>query len=399
MFRSIILILLNVLAFKANAFYISTYKSNNKIDFNRPTRIIIAAKGGDLSTQFQEVASTKALKYSELYPGQQIVLISANEKEVEEKSFLLNLGFSIQSENRSTFNGSTFIDETIKFSQIASIDIFSHSSAQYGIHLDGFAHRLTLNTKGIEKLKGHFIKDAYAFLHGCNGGFNLAPFLSTSWEIPVAGAMTSSNFQKLHSDGQYYLTEEGFYPNSDWAKNNSKSFNQPVSCAGGNCIRLKPDNNPYTGLWGEYGDGGLSFYKFFCMKNSTEECTRIMAKSLLSFIGIVNLKVNSSLSEYKNALYDFLCPISAKHELRSECISNLDNALLTGDETYNPFSHTQIECDFKSCLVEIQCKKAIPLTGIIKPGSCKLINKFEGKSTTLVREFKAYLAGFKTLAN
>ena len=399
MFKSIILILLNLLAFRANAFLISTYGANRTIDYNKPTRLLIAAKGGDVSTQFQEVASAKALKYSQLYPDQQIVLLSANEKEVEEKNFLLNLGFSFQRENKSTFNGSTFLDEAIRFNQIASIDIFSHSSAQYGIHLDGFAHRLTLNTKGIEKLKGHFIKDAYAFLHGCNGGFNLAPFLSQAWEIPVAGAMTSSNFQKLHSDGQFYLSEEGFYPNSDWAKSNSQSFNQSVSCKGGNCIRLKPDNNPYTGMWGEYGDGGLSFYKFFCIKNSNNECTRIMAKSLLSFIGVVNLKSNSNLTEFKKSLFDFLCPISAKRDLRNECIAKLEEALITGDETYNPFSHDQIECDFKSCKVEIQCKKAIPLTGIIKPGSCKLINKYEGKSTTLVREFKAYLEGFKKLTN
>ena len=96
-------------------------------------------------------------------------------------------------------------------------------------------NRLSIKTIGIEKLKGHFSNDAYLFLHGCNTGFILAPFLS-----------------KLHSDGEFYLTAKGFSPNSDWAHRNKNSYNFETSCRYGKCLRLKPDNHPYIGYWGEY---------------------------------------------------------------------------------------------------------------------------------------------------
>ncbi len=384
------------MAAKSNAYLVTAYNAD-KVNYDAPTRILVAGAGDDLGTQFQEVARGKALKYSQQYPSEQIVLITANEPQIDDKALLKAWGFGVINEDRSTFNGKTLIDEAVKFSKIDSIDIFSHSSAQYGIHLDGKAHRLTLNTKGLDALKGHFTKDAYAFLHGCNGGFNLAPFLSDMWEIPVAGAMTSTNFQKLNNDGNFYLTEEGFFPNTDWAQQNSKSFDTTLDCSkSGICLRLKPDNNPYTGFWGEYTDGGLPFYKFFCTKNSEVDCKRVMAKSLLSFIGNTNLKKTGTLVEYKKLLQDFLCPISAKNDLRGECAANLENSLLTKDQTYNPFSRNQVECDFKGCKAEIKCSKVL-LTGVYKPGTCTLVNNFEGKATTLAREYKAYLEGFVNL--
>ncbi|MGZ3690193.1 MAG: hypothetical protein ACXVAX_01740, partial [Pseudobdellovibrio sp.] len=102
------------------------------------------------------------------------------------------------------------------------------------------------------------------------------------------------------------------------------------------------------------------------------------------------------LAEYKKSLFDFLCPISAKRDLRGECETNLENSLVSGDQTYNPFSRNQVECDFQSCKVEIKCSK-VPLTGVYRPGTCTLMNNFDGKATTLVREYKAYLEGFKNL--
>lgn len=382
---------------ESNAFLVTTYKTD-KLNYQVPTRVIVAGAGDNLGTLFQQVARSKALKYNQLNSTEQIVLITAKEPDGDNKALLKSWGFTTQSDSWHTFNGDTLLDEVVKFKQIASIDIFSHSSAQHGIHLDGRAHRLTLNTKNLDRLKGHFMKDAYAFLHGCNAGFMLAPFLSQVWEIPVAGAMTSTNFQRLHNDGNYYLTEEGFFPNTDWAQSNDKTFDTSMACNAGLCKRLKPDNNPYTGFWGEYTEGGLPFFKFFCSKNSTEVCTRIMAKSLLSYIGTTNLKPTSNLTEYRNAVVDFLCPVSAKKDLRKECEANLENALVTGDYTYNPFTKTQVQCDFQKCEAEIKCKNVI-LSTIAKPGTCELINTFEGKATTIVREYKAYMEAYKYLAN
>jgi hypothetical protein len=397
MLKVILFLLSSLVLTEANAFLITNFKQRG-VNFDLPTRVLVAGGGEKLGTQFQEVAAAKALRYRDQNADYQIIFITAEEKDLDNRSYLKRWGFNIQDEKRSNFDGESLLKELVKFKQIASVDIFSHSSAQYGIHLDSKTNRLNLNTKGLEKLKGHLMKDAYAYLHGCNAGFNLAPFLSNTWEIPVVAAMTSTNFQKLHNDGDFYLNEEGYYPNSDWALINSKSFYAPVACREGACLRLKPDNHPYVGFWGEYREGGLPFYKFFCLKNSTQDCKRVMAKSLLSFTGTNSLRTTSTLAEYKKVVLDFLCPISAKRDLRKECEENLESSLVTGDETYNPFSGRQVECNFQSCKAEIRCKKII-IAGIAKPGTCELINNFEGKATTLVREYKAYLEGFKSLNN
>jgi hypothetical protein len=395
--RFLLSALLTLASVQANASYFITAYKQGTINYEVPTRLMLAGNGDDLGLLFQEVAKGKAQKYSELNPGEQIVFITINEKELDNANALARWGFNIVEDERGTLDGKKFIKEAIRFKKILSLDIFSHSSAQFGIHLDGKAHRLTLNTKGLEAIKGNFMKDAYAYLHGCNSGFNLAPFLSEVWGIPVAGSMTSTNFQKLHSDGNFYLNETQYAPNSNWSKSNNLSFNKETQCSGGTCLRLKPDNTPYVGYWGAYRGGGLPFYKFFCIKNSKEDCMRVMAKTMLTHVGTVNLKKDSSLAKYKEALFDFLCPISATKDIRQECVAKLEEALVTKDYTYNPFSRPQVECNFKSCEAAIECDK-IFMTGIPKPGTCELKNLAVTPATTLVREYLAYLEGFKSLA-
>jgi hypothetical protein len=368
------------------------------LDFKKATRILITGEGKEQGTQFQEVANSKAIKYSELFPKEQIVLIAKNELSNGTKQRLLKRwGFVEQYEDRDLFNGDSLVTELARYSKILSIDMFTHGTAQFGIYLEDNQNRLSIETQAIKKLRGHFAPDAYIILHGCNTGFDLAPFLSNSLGIPVAGALTSSDFQRLHSDGSFYLTQEKYHPNTDWAKENKSTFNQTTSCGDGGCIRLKPDNHPYIGYWGEYEAGGLPFYKFFCLKNSQKDCERIMAKSLYSFNGTTNLKLNSSFKEYKNLLGDFLCPISGTKNYRRVCREKLDLSLFTMDETFNPFRGPQIECDFKSCKVEFKKCKHILNSSLRNAKSCLLISRAQNTSTTLVREYRAYLSGFEQL--
>lgn len=370
---------------------------NSELDTNKPTRVLLVGQGAELKLLFQEVATAKAIKYKEHYPDDQILLIAVNEKDVGSEWALKKWGFTLHNVDRSTLDGKEFLKVATPFRKIRSLDIFSHSSAQFGVHLEGHGNRLNLNTKNLETLRPNFMKDSYAYLHGCNTGFNLAPYLSQVWGIPVAGSMTSTNFQKLHSDGNFYLSESGFAPNSDWAPENNLSFNDTLECKKGSCQRLKPDNTPYVGWWGAYREGGLPFYKFFCARNSMEDCKRVMAQTMLSHSLIVNLKKNSSLEEYKKGVVDFLCPISSKSDLRGECQAKLDEALVTQDMTYNPFSRPQVECDFKGCKTEITCDKIL-FKGVDKPGTCELKNYSNGKATTLVREYKAYLEAYLYLS-
>lgn len=398
MIKSIISFIAFLVFSNAHADYLlATYNTAN-LDKTKPTRVMVAGDGDGLGLLFQEVAKARALKYAEVNQDEQIVLLSFDDKELGTQRALSKWGFKIVKIDNSTIDGKIFIEEVSKFKKILSLDIFSHSSAQFGIHLAGKINRVNTNTKGLEILKPNFMKDAFVYLHGCNSGFNLAPFLSSLWGIPVAGSLTSTNFQKLHSDGNFYLSEPGYAPNSDWATENPFSTDTQASCSNGTCQRLKPDNTPYSGWWGQYREGGLSFYKFFCVKNNEEDCTRVMAKSLLSHTLTVNLKKTSTLDEYKKGVIDFLCPVSSKKDLRGECQAKLEEALVTDDMTYNPFSRPAVECDFKGCKAEITCDKLM-FTGMPKPGTCKLKNDAKSPPTTLVREYKAYLQGYKNLAN
>ncbi len=381
----------------AQASYIVASFGTKKLNTDIPTRILLVGQGDDLGLLFQEVATAKAIKYQEHFPEDQILLITVNEKALDSESTLKKWGFNLQNIDKKTLDGKEFLRIAKPFNKIKSLDVFSHSSAQYGIHLEGRANRINLNTKNLENLTPNFMKDAYAYLHGCNTGFTLAPYLSNLWGIPVAGSLTSTNFQKLHTDGNFYLSDPGFAPNSDWARENALSNDKTLKCSQGACLRLKPDNTPYVGWWGAYREGGLPFYKFFCSKNSNEVCERVMAKSMLSHSLIINLKTNSSIEEYKKGVIDFLCPISSKKDLRSECEAKLEEALVTNDMTYNPFSRPLVECDFKGCKTEITCDK-IFLVKVNRPGTCELKNLATEKATTLVREYKSYLEAYKYLA-
>ncbi len=381
-----------------HAYVVSTY-SSQQLNYTAQTRILVTGAGKEQGTQFQQVANAKARKLHDLYPNDQIVLIAKNEGPGNQnKKLLSRWGFVNQYENKNIFNGERLINEIVKFKKVASIDIFAHGTALYGIFLEDTKNRFSRETKSTVNIKNNFAKDAYIFFHGCNVGFDFAPYLSGLLNIPVAGAMTSSDFQRLHNDGSFYLTEEGYYPNSDWAKENTSTFNKSTTCSDGNCLRLKPDNHPYYGYWGEYKAGGLPFYKFFCVNNSQKDCERVMAKSLYTFIGTTNLKLNSSFKEYKDLLGDFLCPISGTRDYRRVCREKLDLSLFAFDEAFNPFRGNQLDCDFKSCHVKFKCK-ILPNATIPEGKFCFLINNEESEmpATTLTREYEAYISGFKQL--
>jgi len=382
-----------IASYNSNAYLISSFKAK-EIDYKAPTHILVAGVGEKLGTQFQQSAAGRALKFRENNPGVQIVFITADEKGLEMSDTLSKFQFQVVEKKRSDFDGKELIQSLERFSKIKSLDIYSHSSAQYGIHLDSKANRLEEKTKGIEGLKDNFTTDAYAVLNGCNSGFNLAPNLSKMWKIPVAGSLTSTNFQKLASDGNFYLNEANNLPeNVSNLKQNNQSFTEEINCSIGGCLRMKPDNYSYVGFWGEYREGGLPFYKFFCNDVSKESCFGAMKNSLMNTVLKVKLNDASSKEDIKIAVADYLCPISHKSNIHEECLMKLEASLFQDDQSYNPFSRKQIECDFLGCQAKIECDK-IPLTGVYKPGTCSLKNLAKEPATTIVREYKAYLEAF-----
>lgn len=377
-------------------YHVATYNTKNYSE-SKNTRVLVTGTGDDLGLLFHEVAKASALKYAQTYPDDQILIIAIEEK-IGSKWSLERYGFKILRNEKPTFNAKILLKELARVQKIKSIDFFTHSTAQFGLHLNMRANPLNERTEHLSSIKSNFTKDAYVILHGCNNGFTLAPFLSRVWNLPVAGSLTSTNFQKLHSDGEFYLTGTSQYPTyGSWAKENNLSFSKEESCAQGACLRMRPENAPYVGFWGEYREGGLPFYKFFCGYLTEEKCLPVMAKSMLAHTLKINLNKNSSFEDYKKAVVDYLCPVSAKSNIKGQCEAELEKALVTKDYTYNPFSRDLLECDFRGCQQEIACKNTI-IKAIPKPGSCLLKNTFTGKATTLVREYEAYLKAYPYLS-
>ncbi|HWU43437.1 MAG TPA: hypothetical protein VN132_08365, partial [Bdellovibrio sp.] len=280
-------------------------------------------------------------------------------------------------------------------SKIASIDVFSHSVAYYGVILDGKFSRLDPKADGYQKLAGHFTEDAYGFLHGCNSGQFLAGIFSYQWGIPVAGSYTGTDFQFITDKGQFFNEDSRMPKDAKKVNVNKTTYQKNVGCYSGACVRLFPDNNVYHGYWGDFTGGGLGFYKWLCANNSIsdEKCFRSMARAVLTYVSVKPLKETSSLEDYKDVVFDFLCPIGK----RDECRAALEKSEVTGQRTYDPYDGKTLQCNFKGCKAKISCEH-VPGIDLLKSGSCTVENLRESnKTTTLVDEYTAYIKGYKLL--
>lgn len=379
--------------------YVTGNYGDHGTDANQRTHILVVARGKDLATQLQETAAAKAKKIQELYPNDQIYLVGVNEtKSKDNLELLRQYGFKNVVENkRVKLSVEQLLVEMGKFNKIASVNVYSHSTAYYGVMLEGSLKRMDPKADGYEKLKGKFTSDAYGFLHGCNSGQLLAPVLSRSWGIPVAGSFTSTGFQRTYENNKdFYFADARAPKDGVLSVNNTISFDRGQSCLAGSCVRLHPDNFGYIGYWGDFKGGGLGFFKFFCVNNDQATCDKAMARSALTHLSVKPLKANSSYEDYLNTVYDIMCPISAYRDVRQKCIEGLNKAVAEGT-TYDSYDGKSLQCDFKGCKAKFKCQR-IAKVDLLKEKSCEIINLREDtKTTTQVEEFKAYLRGYQLL--
>ncbi|MGZ3774740.1 MAG: hypothetical protein ACXVCY_04680 [Pseudobdellovibrionaceae bacterium] len=378
--------------------YVTATYGNDGTNPNVRTHVIIVGRGNDLGTLFQISSAAKAKKYADLYPNEQVYLISVNETSNQNNLDLLkNLGYrNINETSDFTFVSNDVQKEMSKFKKIASVDIFSHSVAYYGVILDGKLHRMDPKKDGYEKLAGNFTPDAFAVLHGCNSGQFLAPVLSKQWGIPVAGSFTFTDFQKLHDSGNFYFDDNRKPSTGSSATVNKVSYQRNELCSEGACRRLYPNNFAYDGYWGVFTEGGLGFYKFFCMQNSEDVCYKAMARAAISSVSVKAVNLNSSFEDYKAVVIDWMCPLSATSDIRQKCIAGLDKAVATGG-TYDSYDGKSIQCSFKGCDAKFKCQR-LPLIDLLRAGSCEVINlRPSAKTTTQVNEYKGFLKGWKLL--
>lgn len=370
------------------------------IDYSRPTHIILVGYSHGQGDQFVSAAAARALRYRDLYPNRQVVFYADPEVAGHtDADVVKTYGIKMISESTS---GELAVDALIKtlaqYNTIYSIDVYAHSSP-WSVGLEPGVDRLSTWTPSwlLRTLKPHFAAEAYVTLNGCSAGTELAPFLSSVWKVPVSGALTSSNFERLHSNGQWYVDDAGKYPEGGWATKNAESYSKTRSCSKGGCLRLKPVNFEYHGSWGDFG-GGLGFYKFYCnYEGSLDDCEKRMALSLLSYPSTTALTYESTREEFEEVVLDYLCPDDMSGTLKQECREGIRNAVGDGTYVYSSFKGNKkpLACDVKRCQVQMKCQedeKKMPISG-----TCTSVPGPNPSPTTQAREYQHFVRGFDLL--
>lgn len=352
-------------------YFIST-PTLGEIDFNKPTRLIFADSGGSMRTLFQSAGIGRIRRYLSVDPNEQIIFANYNERYTgfSNRDYLARNGFRIL-EEAATYWGSEAVTKVAgQFTKIKSLEVFSHANTSYALFY--------ATSFGIPELKTRFTHDAFAVFYGCNAGWRLARSLSEIWGIPVAGAHTSADFEKMHTWNRYFRYEESLKPNTgDWATQNNLAFNLPMSCSVGGCIRMKADDFPYSGMHGYYARG-LPYYKFYCIgTTSDEQCLHARAKWTLGVLSTLPLKTTSTKEQYRKVVIDAICPDRWNKTVRADCDRNLrafENT--TTEQNYTPFMGPMLDCDMRDCNQAADAKS----------------------TKTFVREFKTFMKAFPYLA-
>lgn len=396
-----------LLNFNSNASFFSSYKPEHRLglyksenyDTTKVTHVIIVGSAvKEDSNQFFQSGVTKAQKYNELYPNDQVVIISSPEvvKKDDDEVFA-EFNINVIKTEKGTLNPEMLFEELYQLDQIASIDYFGHSSP-WALKLgkENAALNPSVYTQKLLKLKSHLTKNAYMTLSSCNSGFTIAPEFSKVLEIPVAGSLTSSLFERIESDGHWYKEEDS--NSSMYVESNNFSFQNDSLCKLGLCVRMKTARVNYSAYWGNFEQGGLSFYKFFCnFENSNNKCQKAMALSVISFPSVRSISLKPTLEEYQSVVFDWLCSTGQSESYFQNCVSGIKNAVARGDLVYQSHPSNELFCTFKSCQGEIVCKNKRFFGKGIKGGSCKLITPTNDAPTNVATEYLELMKGFELL--
>lgn len=377
---------------------IGLYK-DSYLDTNKVTHIIIVGSAvKEDSNQFFQTGVARAEKYKQLNPGNQVVIMSSPEvRGTDDEKVFADFNIPVIEFINKSFTAEILIPQLKKYSQIASLDFYGHSSP-WAIKLGKSDAALTPDAyeKKLRGLKANFLRSAYITVNSCSSGFSIAPDLSKYLEIPVSGSLTSSLFERIESDNMFHKEED--YTPDNYVEINSVSFNEDVSCKLGLCYRMKPSPFSYSSYWGNFKEGGLNFYKFFCNyeNNNDGRCEAAMAKSLLAFPSVKPINEKSSIEDFKAVAFDYLCTTRTKDKFDA-CVNGITVAIERGDNVFQTHIGTELSCNFNTCNASVVCKDKIFGSGP-KGGTCKLsVKSLDTAPTNAAREMLSLLKGFKAI--
>lgn len=325
--------------------YYVAQMGSQPIDHDKPTHFFIANYGRELITLFQEAATGRLRRLQEVFPDHQFILIAYNQtqthSQIDNRALLKKWGYSIlKAETYYGIYDDTVINEMKPFQKIHSLDVFSHGSIYTSV-FSAFAHYTPNDI--------HFVPTATISFYGCNTGYDLAFNISRMFKVPVAGSLTSSDFQRLHELHDFFRNDESLKPSTGkWSTVNTLSFSQPVNCSQGVCVRMKPDEFTYSGMHGTYSQG-LPYYKFTCYQLSEQQCLQARAQWILGVLSLKPLSTTSSLEDYKEVVRDVLCPNNAKNNIKADCTQKLIEAESDPSMVYSPFKGDMPLCDWQGC--------------------------------------------------
>lgn len=385
----------------AGIFYRGEYRlglyKDTTLDTSKITHVIVVGSAvKEDSNQFFQSGISRAQRYKELWPNQQVVFLSSPEvRGAQDQEVFDKFGLTVVKVVKENFSGNKLIEELSQFDKIASLDFFGHSSpwalklGKTDTAFDPLAYENSL-----KKIKSKFLPSATMTLSACSTGFIIAPALSRILEIPVAGSLTSSLFERVESDNLWYKEDD--WSRGNYVDRNNISYTEPFQCNDGLCWRMKPSRFSYSSYWGRF-DSGLSFYKFFCdFNNNDHRCEKGMARSILSFPSVKALTENSTEAEFKSVAFDWLCSTAKDKSYFQNCVNGITQAIARGDQVYQSHPGNELICDYKGCQAKIVCKEKVFGDGP-KGGTCKVEFTPNPAPTNAASEYLDLVKGFRLL--
>lgn len=336
------ILFLTMLLFNFSCFSYSIFTLKN-INWTKvkTVDVFIAGFGHEMGFQFLFSAITRAQVHDDLYPDSraQVIMWAKESSKSADASALKRRGFSIMEVNSRNLSNEVIAEYLSQLPSISSLHIVSHSAAFLGNAIQKSAKRLGHDNFPWEKFRNKFTVNSYVYLHGCNTGFIVAPGISKRLERPVFGSLTSTDFQEIFSNDNWYHNNDntGQFPNGmRRSPTSGELYNETLTCWKGNCHRMMPNNHPYRGFWGRY-DVGLPYYQAFCNFGASNSCRNGISHALYTTPSI-------GAKSWEDKVMDHMCPRMADPSIFQNCV-----AILKGEESGRIFRGRYLACSRSSC--------------------------------------------------